>query len=93
MFADQAGGPDGAGALLGQVSHGLHLIAGGRRSVLILDDLQWADRSARQFLLYLLAGLADLHLSVLAAVRAESLHVHGLRGSAPTGQRRERNPS
>ncbi|WP_027661139.1 helix-turn-helix transcriptional regulator [Salinispora fenicalii] len=80
VFADQASGPDGAGALLEQVSHGLHLIAGGRQLVLILDDLQWADRSTRQLLLYLLAGLGDLHLSVLAAVRAESLQgAHPLR--------------
>ncbi|WP_028568603.1 helix-turn-helix transcriptional regulator [Salinispora tropica] len=80
MFVDQTGGPDGAGALLEQVSHGLHLIAGGRQLVLVLDDLQWADRSTRQLLLYLLAGLGDLQLSVLAAVRAESLQgAHPLR--------------
>ncbi|MFI6264889.1 AAA family ATPase [Micromonospora sp. NPDC051006] len=80
MFADETAGPDGAGALLERVSRGLHLVAEGRPLVLILDDLQWVDRSTRQLLLYLLAGLGDLQLSVLAAVRAESLQgAHPLR--------------
>ena len=80
MFAEETGGPDGAGALLERVSRGLHLIAEGRPLVLVLDDLQWVDRSTRQLLLYLLAGLGDLQLSVLAAVRAESLQgAHPLR--------------
>jgi DNA-binding CsgD family transcriptional regulator/tetratricopeptide (TPR) repeat protein len=73
--------PDGdAGALLDRVSRDLRAVANGRRLLLILDDLQWADRSTRQLLLYLLAGLGELQLSVLAAVRAESLHgTHPLR--------------
>ncbi|MCX4472048.1 AAA family ATPase [Micromonospora sp. NBC_01655] len=80
MFAEETGGPDGAGALLERVSRGLHLVAQGRPLVLVLDDLQWVDRSTRQLLLYLLAGLGDLQLSVLAAVRAESLQgAHPLR--------------
>ncbi|MEU4781183.1 AAA family ATPase [Micromonospora sp. NPDC023633] len=80
MFAEETAGPDGAGALLERVSRGLHLIAEGRPLVLVLDDLQWVDRSTRQLLLYLLAGLGDLQLSVLAAVRAESLQgAHPLR--------------
>ncbi|AGL19767.1 regulatory protein LuxR [Actinoplanes sp. N902-109] len=65
---------DGAGALLEQVSHQLRSLARGRRLLLVLDDLQWADRSTRQLLLYLLAGLGGISLSVLAAVRSESLH-------------------
>ncbi|TYB96686.1 AAA family ATPase [Micromonospora sp. WP24] len=80
MFAEETAGPDGAGALLERVSRGLHLIAEGRPLVLVLDDLQWVDRSTRQLLLYLLAGLGDLQLSVLAAIRAESLQgAHPLR--------------
>ncbi|WP_434739922.1 helix-turn-helix transcriptional regulator [Micromonospora sp. SH-82] len=80
MFAEEQGGPDGAGALLERVSQGLHLIAEGRPLLLVLDDLQWVDRTTRQLLLYLLAGLGDLQLSVLAAVRAESLQgAHPLR--------------
>ncbi|MEV7629682.1 AAA family ATPase [Actinoplanes sp. NPDC089786] len=72
-------GPD-AGALLDRVSRALREVAGDRRLLLILDDLQWADRSTRQLLLYLLAGLGEVRLSVLAAVRAESLQgTHPLR--------------
>ncbi|MFI5491586.1 AAA family ATPase [Actinoplanes sp. NPDC051859] len=71
---------DGAGALLERVSGELRTLARGRRLLLVLDDLQWADRSTRQLLLYLLAGLGDVNLSVLAAVRSESLHgAHPLR--------------
>jgi DNA-binding CsgD family transcriptional regulator/tetratricopeptide (TPR) repeat protein len=71
---------DDAGALLERVSRDLTAVAGDRRLLLVLDDLQWADRSTRQLLLYLLAGLGDVKLSVLAAIRAEALHgAHPLR--------------
>ncbi|WP_435055089.1 helix-turn-helix transcriptional regulator [Micromonospora aurantiaca (nom. illeg.)] len=80
VFDEETPGPDGAGALLERVAQGLHVVAGGRPLVLVLDDLQWVDRSTRQLLLYLLAGLGDLQLSVLAAIRAESLRgAHPLR--------------
>ncbi|SBT42272.1 helix-turn-helix transcriptional regulator [Micromonospora auratinigra] len=80
VFDQETPGPEGAGALLERVSQGLHLVAGGRPLVLVLDDLQWVDRSTRQLLLYLLAGLGDLQLSVLTAVRTESLQgAHPLR--------------
>jgi DNA-binding CsgD family transcriptional regulator/tetratricopeptide (TPR) repeat protein len=72
--ADSGVAQDGAGALLERVSRELRSLARGRRLLLVLDDLQWADRSTRQLLLYLLAGLGEINLSVLAAVRAESLH-------------------
>ncbi|MET0492009.1 MAG: AAA family ATPase, partial [Actinoplanes sp.] len=72
--ADSGVARDGAGALLERVSRELRSLARGRRLLLVLDDLQWADRSTRQLLLYLLAGLGEINLSVLAAVRAESLH-------------------
>jgi predicted ATPase/DNA-binding CsgD family transcriptional regulator len=71
---------DDAGALLDRVSRDLRAMAGDRHLLLILDDLQWADRSTRQLLLYLLAGLGDVRLSVLAAIRAEALQgAHPLR--------------
>ncbi|WP_127504298.1 AAA family ATPase [Actinoplanes solisilvae] len=69
-----------AGALLDRVSQDLREVAGDRRLLLVLDDLQWADRSTRQLLLYLLAGLGDVRIAVLAAVRAEALQgAHPLR--------------
>jgi DNA-binding CsgD family transcriptional regulator/tetratricopeptide (TPR) repeat protein len=69
-----------AGVLLDRVSQALRAYTGARRLLLVLDDLQWADRSTRQLLLYLLAGLGGVRLSVLAAVRAESLQgTHPLR--------------
>src|SRR5690348_16852336 len=54
-----------AGALLHRVSRELRAYAGDRRLLLVLDDLQWADRSTRQLLLYLLAGLGEVPVSVL----------------------------
>jgi DNA-binding CsgD family transcriptional regulator/tetratricopeptide (TPR) repeat protein len=76
----QPTGPDDPGALLDRVSRDLRTVAGDRHLLLVLDDLQWADRSTRQLLLYLLAGLGGIRLSVLAAVRAEALHgAHPLR--------------
>ncbi|MBW6439357.1 AAA family ATPase [Actinoplanes hulinensis] len=75
-----AAAADDAGALLDRVSRDLRRIAGDQQLLLVLDDLQWADRSTRQLLLYLLAGLGDVRVSVLAAIRAEALHgTHPLR--------------
>ncbi len=65
--------PDGAGALLERVSRGLAAVAAQRVLVLAVDDLQWADRSTRQLLLYLLAGLGGIRLLVLGAVRTETV--------------------
>nr|WP_296066445.1 LuxR family transcriptional regulator [uncultured Actinoplanes sp.] len=77
---DHSGQATDAGALLERVSRDLRAVAGDQRLLLVLDDLQWADRSTRQLLLYLLAGLGDVKLSVLAAIRAEALHgAHPLR--------------
>jgi DNA-binding CsgD family transcriptional regulator/tetratricopeptide (TPR) repeat protein len=72
--------PEGSGALLDRVSRGLRAACQGRTLVLILDDLQWADRTTRQLLLYLLAGLGGMRLLLLGGVRAEMLHgAHPLR--------------
>jgi DNA-binding CsgD family transcriptional regulator len=67
-------GPDGdAGALLERLSRGLSVVSEGGPLVLVVDDLQWADRTTRQLLLYLLAGLGGIRLLVLGAARAETL--------------------
>ncbi len=54
---------------------------GGRRPVvLVLDDLQWADQSTLDVLMYVLAGLADRRLAVLATIRSgEVTENHPLR--------------
>lgn len=69
----EAAGPDGAGALLERLSRGLGSLAAGRTLVLVVDDLQWADRVTRQLLLYLLAGLGGVRLLLLGAARSEAL--------------------
>ncbi|OLB73362.1 MAG: LuxR family transcriptional regulator [Actinobacteria bacterium 13_2_20CM_2_71_6] len=66
--------PDGAGDLLERLSRGLRAVSEGRPLVLVVDDLQWVDRTTRQLLLYLLAGLGGIRLLLLGAVRAETLH-------------------
>ncbi|WJK41292.1 AAA family ATPase [Solwaraspora sp. WMMA2056] len=65
--------PDGAGAVLERVSRGLGGVAAGRTLVLAVDDLQWADLTTRHLLLYLIAGLSDVRLLLLAAARSETL--------------------
>jgi DNA-binding CsgD family transcriptional regulator/tetratricopeptide (TPR) repeat protein len=74
-------GPDGAGALLERLSRGLRAVSEGRVLVLMIDDLQWADRTTRQLLLYLLAGLGDIPMLLVGAARTETLH-----GSDPLRQ-------
>ena len=50
-------------------------------TVLVMDDVQWADPASRDVLTYLLAGLANERLLVLATVRDEGVPaedpVHG----------------
>lgn len=69
----EAAGAEGAGALLERLSRGLGSLAAGRTLVLVVDDLQWADRLTRQLVLYLLAGLGGVRLLLLGAARSEAL--------------------
>jgi DNA-binding NarL/FixJ family response regulator len=69
-----ATGPDGAGVMLERLSRGLGTLSAGRTLVLVIDDLQWADHTTRQLLLYLLAGLGEVPMLLVGAVRAEALH-------------------
>ena len=51
-----------------------------RPVILVMDDLQWADQSTLDVLMYVLAGLADRRLAVLATIRAgEVTENHPLR--------------
>jgi predicted ATPase len=51
-----------------------------RPTLLVVDDIQWADQSSLDVLMYVLAGRADRRLGVLATMRAgEDAAGHGLR--------------
>ena len=51
-----------------------------RPVVLVVDDLHWADQSTLDVLMYVLAGLADRRLAVLATIRSgEVTENHPLR--------------
>src|SRR5690349_5192590 len=53
LGGDTGGSDGGAGALLERLSSGLGAMADGRTLALVVDDLQWADQTTRQLLLYL----------------------------------------
>src|SRR2546430_9216681 len=72
-----AAGPaaaDEAGGLVDRLCRGLSTISKGRPLVFAVDDLQWADQTTRELLLYLLANLEGIRLLLIGAVRAEVLH-------------------
>jgi len=51
-----------------------------RPMLLVVDDVQWADQSSLDVLMYVLAGHADRRLGVLLTMRAgEESDGHGLR--------------
>ncbi|HLL65389.1 MAG TPA: AAA family ATPase [Micromonosporaceae bacterium] len=80
LLDGDADGSDGSGAVLERIARGLSAASQGRPLVIVVDDLQWADRTTRRLLLYLLAGLGGMRLLLLGGVRAEALHgAHPLR--------------
>jgi len=56
----------------------LAAVSAGRRCVVVLDDLHWADRDTLAVLEYLAGGLAGLPVRVLAAARADEDQPEGL---------------
>ena len=48
-------------------------VAGSAPVVLLIDDLQWADQSTLDVLMYLVAGPIDRRFALLATVRSESV--------------------
>jgi DNA-binding CsgD family transcriptional regulator/tetratricopeptide (TPR) repeat protein len=68
------GGADTAGGLLDRLCRGLSTVSEGRPLVFAVDDLQWADQTTRELVLYLLANLEGIRLLLIAAIRAEALH-------------------
>ncbi len=75
-----ASGTD-AGRLMHVLKSLIRSIGSRRPAVLVMDDVQWADPASRDALTYLLAGLANERLLVLATVRDEGVSaddpVHG----------------
>jgi DNA-binding CsgD family transcriptional regulator len=51
----------------------VHAIASRRSTVLVIDDLQWADPASRDALAYLIAGFRSQRLILLATLRDEQL--------------------
>jgi DNA-binding CsgD family transcriptional regulator len=51
-------------------------VCGRRPVVLVVDDLHWADQSTLDVLMYVLAGLTDRRLAVLATIRTGEVTEH-----------------
>jgi DNA-binding CsgD family transcriptional regulator len=60
-----------AARLIPVVARTLHRLAAERATVLVVDDLQWADVSSLDALAFLVAGFGDQRLAVLATCRDE----------------------
>jgi tetratricopeptide (TPR) repeat protein len=75
VLAGDLSGAAGPGRILELLTREIEALSVERPLVWMIDDLQWADRSTVQLLLYLLTGLAGSRLRVFAALRAESLAV------------------
>jgi predicted ATPase len=62
--------------------------------VLVVEDLQWADRSTRDLLVYVLANLIDTRLTIIATYRSEAItRSHPLRQLLPELVRNRRSLS
>jgi len=77
-----AGAPDVPSTrLLPVVDRVLQRIAAGQPTVLVVDDLQWADVSSLDVLAYLIAGFGGQRLGLVATIREEDRPVgHPLHG-------------
>jgi DNA-binding NarL/FixJ family response regulator len=96
-----AAGPDGRGMsaigeplaqarLFGLLRGLLDQLAAEAPVVLVVDDLQWADRSTLEFLSSLLRGLRDERLLLVCTYRSDELHRrHPLRPFLAEEERRE----
>ena len=65
--------PDSAGRLFDAVSQLLGRTAGSGRLLVVIEDLQWADRATLDLLAYLARTLGQASVLVLATVRTEAL--------------------
>lgn len=65
--------PTGSGRLFAAIDEVIAAIAAQAPTVLVMDDLQWADLSSRDALAYLIAGFHRQRLAVLVTYRDEAL--------------------
>jgi DNA-binding CsgD family transcriptional regulator/tetratricopeptide (TPR) repeat protein len=66
------------------LSQSLTRLAQDRPLVLVLEDLQWADRSTRDFLVFALANLLDVPLLIISSYRSDAVsRTHPLRQLLP----------
>src|SRR5262245_37668169 len=71
----------GPGGLFAGIDSVIGVIAGRGPTILVVDDLQWADLGSRDALAYLIAGFHRQRLAVLATYRDEDLVAgHSLHG-------------
>ncbi|RIQ32532.1 LuxR family transcriptional regulator [Jiangella rhizosphaerae] len=69
-----AEGPEGRGRLYEVVTSLFERVAADRPLVVVLEDLQWADSPTRDLLRFLVRGVRDAQLMLLATYRSDELH-------------------
>ncbi|TDC48146.1 LuxR family transcriptional regulator [Jiangella ureilytica] len=69
-----AEGPEGRGRLYEVVTSLLERVAAERPLVVLLEDLQWADSPTRDLLRFMVRGVRDSRLLILATYRSDELH-------------------
>ncbi len=69
-----AEGPEGRGRLYEVVTSLFERVAADRPLVVVLEDLQWADSPTRDLLRFLVRGVRDTQLLIVATYRSDELH-------------------
>ncbi|WP_169738830.1 helix-turn-helix transcriptional regulator [Jiangella gansuensis] len=69
-----ADGPEGRGRLYEVVTSLLERSAAEQPLVVLLEDLQWADRASRDLLRFVARGVRDTKLLILVTYRTDELH-------------------
>ena len=73
-YPDVGQGPNRRARLFDAMIDTLGSLATERSSVLIIEDLQWADGSTRDLLRFLVRNLRDERTAIVATVRSDDLH-------------------
>ncbi|WP_158563966.1 helix-turn-helix transcriptional regulator [Jiangella anatolica] len=69
-----AAGPESRGRLYEVVTSLFERVAADRPLVVLLEDLQWADSPTRDLLRFVVRGVRDAQLMILATYRTDELH-------------------